>query len=399
MQTEDLVQQDIIKVLIIDDLEDNRTLLRLDLEDEMSEVQIDEAQSGEEGLAMMARKSYSIVICDLMMPGIDGFTTFKRANEQLELGEVPPFIFLSANKQKEVVNEGLKLGAIDYLTKPYELAELIYKVKNLSQIKILTDSLKQSREELYQANQRLQSLNEDKDEVLKIVSHDMRNPLNNIIGLASMLRDESEVDPEDASKMGEIIERSGEKLLHLVNSLLDVAKIESGAIKVEWELRNVVKEIKSAAEHVRLLAERKNLALHLDLPDQPVEVPIDEPKLDQILGNLISNAIKFTPSEGDIWITLEQVAPDEEGQYPGVNIAIKDSGIGIPKKHLPKIFEKFGGHQRQGTESEEGSGLGLSIVKHFVELMDGTITVDSSEGEGTTFTVKLPPRHYSTESH
>ncbi|MGM0586798.1 MAG: hybrid sensor histidine kinase/response regulator [Bacteroidota bacterium] len=392
MQTEKLVTQDVIKVLIIDDLEDNRTLLRLDLEDEMDEVEIDEAQSGEEGLAMMSRKSYSIVICDLMMPGIDGFTTFRRANEQLALGEVPPFIFLSANKQKEVVNEGLKLGAIDYLTKPYELSELIYKVKNLSQIKILTDSLKTSREKLYEANERLKSLNEDKDEVLKIVSHDMRNPLNNIIGLASMLRESEDVDAGEVSQMGEIIERSGEKLLHLVNSLLDVAKIESGAIKVEWEVKDLAKQIKNAVQSVRLLAERKSLKLHLDLPDRLVQVPIDEPKLDQILGNLISNAIKFTPAGGDIYITLKVDTSDPTPAYPATTIEIRDTGIGIPEDLLPHIFDKFGGHQRQGTEAEEGSGLGLSIVKHFVELMDGTIQVESDEGEGTSFQLQFPAR-------
>jgi signal transduction histidine kinase len=392
MQTEELVTQDLIKVLIIDDLEDNRTLLRLDLEDEMEEVEIDEAESGEEGLAMMSRKSYSIVICDLMMPGIDGFTTFKRANEQLELGEVPPFIFLSANKQKEVVNEGLKLGAIDYLTKPYELSELIYKVKNLSQIKILTDSLKASREKLYEANDRLQTLNEDKDEVLKIVSHDMRNPLNNIIGLASMLREGSDVTADDASRMGEIIERSGEKLLHLVNSLLDVAKIESGAIKLDWEVKDLNEQIRNAVQSVQLLAERKSLNINLELPESPVMVPVDEPKLDQILGNLISNAIKFTPSRGDIHIRLEVDEAGEDKEYPAAKITIRDTGIGIPEELLPKIFNKFGGHQRQGTEDEEGSGLGLSIVKHFVELMDGTIRVQSTEGDGTSFFVEFPAR-------
>lgn len=390
-QTAEQERRGPIHILIVDDLADNRTLLRLDLEDELPNVKVTEAANGPQALEELQEGSFSVVICDLMMPEMDGFTVFKKADELLDAADLPPFVFLSANKQKEVAQEGLKIGAIDYLTKPYELPELIYKVRNLAKIKQLTDNLQASKKQLSKANDRLESLNHEKDEMLKIVSHDMRNPLNNIIGLASLLNTE-ETTPEEVTRMSEIIERSGEKLLNLVNSLLDVAKIESGAIQVNYSEFNLRDQICGVIESEQMLADKKNLELKLNVPDETVKVKLDKPKLDQILGNLLSNAIKFTKPGGTIKFTTELHEEDDKA-YPGITIAVKDTGIGIPEEMQQHIFKKFGSHQRKGTDSEEGSGLGLSIVKHFVEIQGGTISVESEVDKGSEFTVRFPARN------
>ena len=384
-----------IRVLIIDDLEDNRTLLRLDLEDEIEDIHVDEADNGEQGLSLLEANDYSLVICDLMMPGMDGFTVFKEANKRLPIDTIPPFIFLSANKQKEVAERGLQLGAIDFLTKPYDLTELIYKVKNLSRIKILTNSLRNSRQELAEANKSLKSMNSEKDEMLKIVSHDMRNPLNNIIGLASILREESEegeVELEEVEHIGSVIERSGKKLLNLVNTLLDVAKIESGNMKANMEMVNVPELVTQAVESVEMLAKKKKLEIRRMIPEDEILYELDQPKMEQVLGNLLSNAIKFTPQGGEVTVQVK-TSYHSDYELPRLQIAVSDSGIGIPPDKQKEIFEKFGSYQRKGTDREIGSGLGLSIVKHFVELQGGTIAVESKTDEGATFNITFPARN------
>jgi len=383
---------DLIRVLIIDDLEDNRTLLRLDLEDELDDIEVEEASGGEEGIRMLLNRKFSVVICDLMMPGTDGFAVFKKINNELEASEVPPFIFISANKQKEVVERGLELGAIDFLTKPYELNELINKVRNLARIQSLNESLKQSQTSLSEANKRLNKVNKEKDEMLKVVSHDMRNPLNNIIGMASMLREESrqqqELDTGEVAHMGTMIERNGYKLLDLVTSLLDVAKLESGNLEVKFEETDVARLVRNSVDSIEVLAYNKNLELIADLPDENIYYPMDESMMDRALGNLISNSIKFTSEGGQVWVKLH--VKKERKKYPAIQIEVQDNGIGIPEEKQKEIFKKFGSYQRKGTGEEAGSGLGLSNASKFVELQGGTITVSSEQGQGSTFLIEMP---------
>ncbi|HRI31823.1 MAG TPA: ATP-binding protein, partial [Candidatus Kapabacteria bacterium] len=134
------------------------------------------------------------------------------------------------------------------------------------------------------------------------------------------------------------------------------------------------------------VAQSKGLQLVFQhsLPQSPFVVTADEPKITQVINNLLSNAIKFTPKGGSVFVTLSAHNDTQ------LCITVKDTGIGIPPEHLPKVFEKFGNHQRSGTSGEKGTGLGMTIVKRFVELHDGTIDVQSQQGVGTTFTIILP---------
>ena len=385
-----LAEEPAVKVLIIDDLADNRTLLRLDLEDEIAHVEVHEAENGERGLELMNQINFSLVICDLMMPGIDGFEVYRRATEMFDEWLLPPFIFLSANKQKEVAERGLEIGAIDYMTKPYDLMELIYKVKNLSRIKILADTLKNSREKLVDANDRLKELNREKDEMLRIVSHDMRNPLNNIIGLANLLS-EDEHDTEDTSEIGSIIERNSQSMLDMVNSLLDVARIESGKLKIQRAEQQVNQIIRDVIKGFISSAAQKKIQLSMSSDSEEIIYMLDKAKFEQMLGNLISNGLKFTDEGGSVKVHSE--ARSVEGfRYPELRIHVSDNGIGIPDNKIDSIFDKFSEFHRKGTRNEKGSGLGLSIVNYLVELHDGYIEVNSEVEGGTEFVINLPPR-------
>ncbi|MEX0772665.1 MAG: hybrid sensor histidine kinase/response regulator [Balneolales bacterium] len=375
-----------IKVLVIDDLADNRTLVRLDLEDEIENIQIIEAANGREGLAKMENDIFSLVICDLMMPGISGIEVLEKSRKFEGQFEVP-FIFLSANKQKDAAEQVLKAGAIDFITKPYDLYEMINKVKNLSRIQHLNRQLFLSQKKLQQNNQMLHNLNKDKDEVLRIVSHDMRNPLSNILGLASLIKTEGVEDEEELIHMADMIEKSSGSLLHLVNSLLDVARIESGRIQVDITQVDVNNLIKASAGNFDFLARRKNIKLNFDLLKGGITAYLDGPKMDQVIGNLLSNAIKFTDSGGEVSLTTRFMGAN--GQKKVLEVSISDTGMGIPEEILSGVFEQFGPHQRPGTRQEKGTGLGLSIVKRFVELQNGEITIESLPGEGTTFYIRF----------
>lgn len=371
-----------IRALIIDDLEDNRDLLRLDLEDEIPNIEVDEAENGYQALDMMAEKEYSIIICDVMMPGMNGYEVLE-ASKKLEGKAEVPFIFLSANKQKDASEAGLRVGALDYLTKPYDLTELIYKVQNLARIKQLYENLNSSKKELERINQNLKVLNEEKDDMLRIVSHDMRSPLGSIIGLASILKEGDFDTKEEVQELSEMIEFSAESMLKLVNSLLDVAKLESGTIKIEREevyLRDLLQNILYGFQPI---AQKKQITILQQLPEKKLLLHVDRPKLQQIISNLVSNALKFTPSEGKVTITFQDDGKD-------LILSVSDTGIGISKEMLEEVFKKFGKFQRTGTNKEKGTGLGLSIVKRFVELHNGSIRVDSEEQKGTTFTIRLP---------
>jgi len=378
-----------MSLLIVDDLEDNRMLLRLDLEDELSGAGIDEASGGKEALKLICDNDYSVVICDFMMPEMDGFELFEEVKRRCEPDEIPPFIFLSANKQKEVAEEGLRLGAMDFMTKPYDLLELIFKIKNLARIKLLNDSLKKSKERMAEVNKKLEQANREKDDVLRIVSHDMKDPLNSIQGLSEMIKDE-EYDQHDVPEYGRIIYRSSEKLLNLVNTLLEMSKIESGNLNIAKKETNVGELLEEVVKSFEIKADQKNIALHFRNEDKDLTYPLDCTRFDQIAHNLISNAIKFTPSGGTVEVMLDELPNNNsaEGTH-GFKLKVKDTGIGIPEDMLPTLFDKFSTNQRHGTEKEQGNGLGLYIVKQLTELLGGTVNVKSAEGKGTSFTLEF----------
>ncbi|TNE73489.1 hybrid sensor histidine kinase/response regulator [bacterium] len=369
-------------VLIVDDLDDNRTLLRLDLEDELPGLHVDEAQNGFEALEMLEKNRYTLVLCDLMMPDIDGFEVYNRAKE-IEMNSNLPFIFISANQDQNMALKGLEIGAIDFLKKPYDVTELILKSKNLCRLKIYSDRQFSLVDKLNETNLHLKELNTQKDEVLRIVSHDMRNPLGNIIGLAQILQEVPDQEPEEIKTIADVMIRSGENLLAIVNTLLDAARLESGKIELQLSDVNLIKIISEEVEQFSYTAKQKNISIRLESPIREAKATIDEPKIRQSIANLISNALKFTQEHGEVIVSLAQ----DDFDYI---ITVRDNGIGIDSTQLPFVFEKFSSYQRSGTKNERGTGLGLSIVKAFITLHNGSITVKSESGKGTLFTVRLP---------
>ncbi len=375
-----------IRLLIVDDLGDNRLLLRADLEDELPGIRIDEAAGGEEGLECIAANSYTIIICDVLMPRTDGFAVLARARE-LSTAEGVPFLFLSALKQPEIIKRGLELGAVDFLIKPYDLDELVSKVRNLAGIRQLQLELGRSQQQLIEANVHLQRLNEEKNSILQIVSHDLRSPLSGIRGLARILQLEEEAgDPAIVREFASMIADTADSLTRLVSDLMNVARIEAGMqIQLDVVPCDLDILVGQVMETYRRSAEKKHISLQYENRSRNAVVMVDEQKLNQVVGNLLSNAVKFTHKQGRIRVQIS----DEDGR-DRVILSIADTGVGIPEEQVPHLFDRFAKGYRRGTDNERGVGLGLPIVRSFVELHGGEVRLSTEEGKGSTFEVVLP---------
>jgi PAS domain S-box-containing protein len=241
--------------------------------------------------------------------------------------------------------------------------------------------------QLYRVAQRdrakAESANRVKDEFLAVLSHELRSPLNPILGWTTILRSKR-LDATKVDQALETIERNAKLQAQLIEDLLDVSRILQGKMTLNVAIVNLAATIEAALETVRLAAEAKNIQIQTTLNPISGTVSGDANRLQQVVWNLLSNAVKFTPSRGRVEVRLEQV-----GTY--AQIQVKDTGKGITPEFLPYVFEYF--RQEDGTTTRKfgGLGLGLAIVRHFTELHGGTVEADSlGQNLGATFTVQLP---------
>ena len=249
-------------------------------------------------------------------------------------------------------------------------------------VELRTADLAWANENLADANKELEELSKEKDGFLAVLTHDMRTPLTTIKGYASILKDR-ELERSQQEHIAKVILRSQDTLLEIVNNLLEIGKLQSGTpVLLERASFDLALVVKGVAEQLEALAMEKNIALNYDSVPSPVEITADEKKIQRVIINLVSNAIKYTPDEGAIFIDTSV-----SGKYAIVNI--RDTGYGIPADELPHIFDRYSRVKKHQTIAI-GTGLGLAIVKSLVEAHNGEISVTSEEGVGSTFSIKLP---------
>lgn len=241
------------------------------------------------------------------------------------------------------------------------------------------------RERLFESEQSARSEAEDanrlKDEFLATVSHELRTPLNAILGWSSMLK-KGMLKEENVRNAMTIIERNAKAQAEIISDILDVSRIITGKLQIESEPVDLTPIIQAAVETQQPAADAKSIVLKLSLDENAGLVAGDADRLQQVIWNLVSNAIKFTPNGGRVEVSLEQVDLN-------IEIKVSDTGIGIEAKFLPFVFERFRQADSSTTRADRGLGLGLAIVRHLVELHGGTVQA-ASDGSGSTFTVKLP---------
>lgn len=241
------------------------------------------------------------------------------------------------------------------------------------------DEQKKTEQKLLEAKEHAEEMSKLKTAFLTNITHEIRTPLTVILGFTSILRQGVR---SEYQRFINLIERSGRRLLLMLDSMLDLAQLEAGTLEVEKNPHNVVEVVEGAADAVRPLAEEKGLELRLLLPGQRCIARFDHAILTRIINNLLDNAIKFT-DEGFISIEVR-------GRAGNVEIIVRDTGIGIEKDFVPQVFDPFVQESTGLDRTHQGSGLGLSVSKRLLERMDATITLSSRKGEGSVFTIILP---------
>jgi signal transduction histidine kinase len=288
--------------------------------------------------------------------------------------------------------EAMKQGASDYLMKPLNIDELIVRIQKVLEERQRFVRLRDFADQLERANLELRRIDGMKSEFVSVASHELRTPLAAIKNAVQLvLKGTAGKINENQERFLSMAERNINRLTNILNDLLNLSRIESGRIELNFEQIKLKGLIELMTSSLKPHADAKFIQIDMDVSDQLPTVYGDPEKINQILTNLIGNAIKFTPERGKILITAKLLPKDQEGGYGDrVAVSVKDTGVGIPSEHLDVIFEKF--HQVEGSlhRSMGGTGLGLAITKGLVGAHQGRIWVESEPGKGSTFTFTLP---------
>jgi signal transduction histidine kinase len=345
-----------------------------------------EVQVFADGAAMIEQLSTSgppqVLVLDWRLPGMSGIEVLRFVRGTLNETSLP-ILMLTVQHGKQDIVEGLSAGANDYLAKPYDEAELLARVTALHRLRQLSDALRSEQQQAREATERAEQANRAKDDFLATVSHELRTPLNAISGWVSLLRSGA-LPPERVSDALETIDRNVRAQARLIEDLLDVSRITSGKLQLSLEPTDLTEVVAAAVKALRPGAEAKRIAIRTDMAGDLPTTHGDAARLQQVVSNLLANAIKFTPGGGSIDVAL-RTAPG------GVEVVIRDDGQGINADTLPHIFNRFQQAQSSFARSHGGLGLGLAIVRHLVDLHGGKVFGESAGlGQGATFKVFLP---------
>ncbi len=362
-------------ILIVDDVSRNLQVIGNILLEEGFEISL--ASDGYEALETVRMDKPDLILLDIMMPDINGYEvcTVLKADESTK--DIP-VIFLTAKTETEDIVQGFQIGGEDYITKPFKKEELLVRINTHLR-------LKKARDIILQQNEELKKLNDEKNEFLGIATHDLKNPLNSIKGLAELiLMEDGETPKDEILEYAGLIKSSSDYMLQIILDLLNVNAIEEGRINYELTYFDIGELVHTLVDKFRMQAEAKQITLHYNssFPMQFCEA--DMTRMQQVIENLISNAIKFSQFNKNIWIDLKK------GRTFGtIIVQIKDEGPGLSSEDLTKLFGKFVRLSPRPTNGENSTGLGLSIVKKLVEAMNGEIWCESELGKGATFILEL----------
>lgn len=370
-------------ILIVDDTETNIRLLSHVLRGEGFTPIV--AFNGTDAIELIKARKPELVLLDIMMPDMTGYEVCRVIKNDESLSSIP-IIFLSALSETSDKVEGFEAGGVDYITKPYQKDEVLARIRT----HLVLGKLQKEREErieiLRNRELELQELNSKKDQLVRIVSHDIKNPLTGIVGLANLIRNTPDLPEGEVDKMLGVMESSGKKLMDLVKDVLDseTEPTSKDSLKLsESYLKDLVEKVISVNQPKAIL---KDIRLHLLEELGTAKTMLDHTKMEIALNNLVSNALKFTDREGNV--KLHVFSDDKK-----VLFKVEDDGVGIPENVQKSMFEDGSGgceHSNLGTEGEKGTGLGLQVVEKYINMHKGRVWVESQEGVGSTFFIELP---------
>ena len=365
------------RVLVVDDIPKNLQVVGAMLRSDGYELMA--ATSGAQALEGVRHQVPDLILLDLMMPEIDGLEVCRRFKADPAIRSIP-IIFLTASNEMEHLVQGFEAGAVDYITKPFNAPELLARVR--------------THLELRHARERLKEMNDEKNEFMGIAAHDLRNPLSAIKGYAEMVVEDGEAMVQglvsDLTACGQELKASGRRIgetaarmAEMVQNLLDANRIERGEMKLNLAPIDLGLALGQVIETQRPHATAKQQTIHLQTEPTPATAILDPGVILQILENLVSNAVKYSPPSKEMFVRLKKL-PN------AVRVEVQDEGPGLCAEDQKKLFGKFARLSAKPTGGEHSTGLGLSIVKKMVEAMNGKVWCESELGRGATFIVEFP---------
>ncbi len=361
------------KILIVDDVVSNVLLLKILLTNE--KFQVCTANNGTTCIEMAKKEHPDLILLDVMMPDISGFDTAVILKKDDETKEIP-IIFLTALNTPADLVHGFQVGANDFLTKPFNKEELVMRV--MQQI-----SLVAAKRIIEKQNAELRATLSNRDKMYSVIAHDLRSPMASIRMVLNLVVQSSTpetVGPELYTLLDQA-NRESEEVHDLLDNLLKWTKSQTGRLNVVIQDLDLNDIIPGVVDIFEMIAQTKHIKLELQRTDQPLVVKADNDMLKTVVRNFMSNAIKFSPEGSSIEIIMST-----EGDF--AKVSIRDHGVGIAADRLDSIFHK--GETTYGTGGEEGSGLGLQLCQDFARKIGGDCTVESVEGQGSTFSILIP---------
>ncbi|WP_118952589.1 ATP-binding response regulator [Taibaiella helva] len=365
-------------ILIVDDKTENLTALKKTLE--VHKFTVDTALSGEEALKKILKQQYELVILDVQMPDMDGFEVAEAISGFSRTSDLP-IIFLSAvNISKQFITKGYASGGHDYLVKPFDPDILVLKIRTFIKLHQQATELSRMQHKLLEEIEQRKLAEAKKDEFISIASHELKTPLTSVKGYMQL----AELSVQDNQKDNALrfLDRSSSqlnKLNQLIGDLLDISKMASGKLEISCShfkfepfLDNVIDIFQRSNPEWQIV--RSGYA--------DVMLYADEMRIEQVLLNYLSNAIKYAPGSNKVYIT---VACEREQ----LKVSVRDTGIGISKADQANLFGKFY-RVAQSSNKYQGLGMGLYICAEIIRSHAGTYGVDSEPGQGATFYFTLP---------
>ncbi|MEZ5319160.1 MAG: response regulator [Vicinamibacterales bacterium] len=373
-----------IRLLIVDDDEVDRRALARAIARAGIAAEVSESDSARDGLARMARGECDCVLLDYRLPDLDGLEVLAEAQR---LGLTVPIIALTGQGDERLAVKLMKAGAADYLAKQDLTPDRLERcVRHALAVADLTRLKARLLEREHRARRDAEAENAAKDQFLATLSHELRTPLNVILGWSRLLTGGA-LDDGGRARAYDAIERNASTLARHIDDLLDISRIVTGHLSLAPSPTEIAPAVIAALESLRPGAQAKSIELGFAEIGEPRLVTVDPNRLNQIVMNLVSNAIKFTPDGGRVDVRV-RFAGD------GVELEVQDTGAGIPASFLPNLFSRFRQADPSASRRHGGLGLGLSIVQQLVQLHGGTVTAESEgEGRGATFRVSLPLGH------
>jgi len=384
-----MIQKSPEKVLIVEDEPDIAYALKLALEG--AGYSTSWAGDGEKALAILQQDSeYNLMLLDIRMPGIDGVEVLKRMKST---GRDIAVIMMSGHGSEELAVECMKIGAEDYISKPFVLDDMLMRVERARDHRLaILDKVR---------------LEQEKDDFFLMLSHDMKNPMAAVIGSIDIMREGrlGPVNDEQIEYMQSAIDSCNEVVM-MIENLLDIRRFEAGRMHLTIRPCNPAEICRKVVNQLSRAAERDGIKLSLKIEEGTTDVAADPNALNRILGNLIGNSLKFTPEEGEITVSCRRIkgpvtesiqipdyvtAPEnfsESGCF--IALSVCDTGEGIPSNELKCIFDRFTQSSSTSGRERGGAGLGLAFCKLAVDSFGGLIWAESVTGQGSEFTMLLP---------